>query len=40
VAIKLNKPGMKIECDPVKREVKTKEAVALLSRTPRKGWSY
>jgi predicted dehydrogenase len=40
VAIKLNKPGMKIECDPIKREVKTKEAIALLSRTPRKGWSY
>jgi predicted dehydrogenase len=40
VAIKLNKPGFKIECDPVKREVKTKEAIALLSRKPRQGWSY
>ncbi len=40
VAIKLNKPGEKIECDPVKRVVKTKEAAALLGRVPRKGWSY
>ena len=40
LAIKLDKPGSKIECDPVKREVKTKEAVAMLSRKPRQGWSY
>jgi predicted dehydrogenase len=40
LAIKLDKPGSKIECDPVKREVKTKEAIAMLSRKPRKGWSY
>jgi predicted dehydrogenase len=40
VAIKLNKPGAKIECDPVKREVKTPAAVAMLGRKPRQGWSY
>jgi len=40
IAIKLDKPGMKIECDPVKRIVKTKEAAALVGRTPRKGWCY
>jgi hypothetical protein len=31
--------GFKIECDPVKRVVKTKEALALVNREYRKGWS-
>lgn len=38
ITIRLNQVGLKIECDPVKREVLTKEAVAMLSRVPRKGW--
>ena len=39
-SIKLNKPGLKIECDPAKREVTTKEAAAMVSRKPRTGWTY
>ncbi len=31
--------GFKIECDPVKREIKTKEALAFIGREYRKGWS-
>ena len=38
LAIKIGQIGFKIECDAEKREVKTKEAVALLSRQYRKGW--
>ncbi|MCX7823939.1 MAG: Gfo/Idh/MocA family oxidoreductase [Verrucomicrobiae bacterium] len=39
LAEKIGKVGFKIECDPVKRIVKTKEAAALLGRRYRKGWS-
>jgi len=38
IAIHIGEVGFKIECDPVKREVKTKEARALVSRVPRSGW--
>jgi predicted dehydrogenase len=40
VAIRIGEIGLKIECDPIKREVKTKEARALVHREPRKGWEY
>jgi len=36
---KIGQVGFKIECDPVNRVVKTKEALALLGREYRKGWS-
>lgn len=39
MAIKLGEVGGKIECDPVKREIKTAEALALVHREYRKGWS-
>ena len=35
---KIGQIGFKIECDPVKREIKTKEALALASREYRNGW--
>ncbi len=35
---KLGEVGGKIECDAVKREIKTKEALALIGREYRKGW--
>jgi predicted dehydrogenase len=38
VAIRIGEVGFKIDCDPVKREVKTKEARAFISRVPRSGW--
>ena len=38
IAIRIGEVGFKIECDPVKREVLTKEAKAFICRTPRKGW--
>ena len=39
LAIKIGQVGFKIECDPVGKTVKTKEAQALLWREPRQGWS-
>jgi len=36
--IRLNEVGLKIECDPVKRTIKTKRALALRGRKYRKGW--
>jgi len=36
---KLGEVGLKIECDPEKRTVKTKEGLALVSREYRKGWA-
>lgn len=36
---KIGKIGFKIECDPVKRIIKTKEALALIGRENRKGWT-
>ncbi len=38
IAQKLGEVGGKIECDPVKRTILTKEALALASREYRKGW--
>jgi len=38
LAIRIGEVGLKIECDPVKREVITKKAKELVSRVPRKGW--
>ena len=35
---KIGQVGFKIECDPVKRVVKTKEALAFVSREYRAGW--
>ena len=39
LAIKIGQVGFKIECDPVGKTVKTKEAQALLWREPRQGWN-
>ena len=36
---KIGQVGFKIECDPVKREIKTKEALALIGRQYRSGWT-
>jgi hypothetical protein len=36
---KIGKVGFKMECDPVKREIKTKEALAYAGRQNRQGWS-
>lgn len=38
IAVRIGQLGMKIECDPVARTVKTREAQALLWREPRRGW--
>ena len=39
IAERIGKVGFKIECDAVKRTIKTKEALALASRRYRKGWT-
>ena len=39
IAEKIGKVGFKIECDPVKRIVKTKEALPYLHRQYRSGWT-
>ncbi|MGE5608703.1 MAG: Gfo/Idh/MocA family protein [Bacillota bacterium] len=36
---KIGEVGFKIECDPVKRVIKTKEALAFYGRQYRKGWT-
>lgn len=36
---RIGQVGFKIECDPVRREIKTKEALVLAGREYRKGWS-
>ncbi len=36
---KIGEVGFKLECDPVKREVKTKDALAYIGREYRKGWT-
>ena len=36
---RIGQVGFKIECDPEKRIIKTKEALAFASREYRKGWS-
>ena len=36
---RIGQVGFKIECDPVNRVVKTKEALAFVNREYRKGWS-
>ena len=38
IAIRIGEVGFKIECDPIKREVKTKEALKFIGRDYRKGW--
>ena len=35
---KVGQVGFKIECDPVKREILTKEAIPYASRRAPKGW--
>ena len=39
IAIRMNDVGGVIECDPTKREIKTREARKYLSRDYRRGWS-
>jgi hypothetical protein len=38
MAIRAGEPGFKVECDPVKRTIKTKEVLAWCNREYRKGW--
>jgi predicted dehydrogenase len=38
ISERIGQVGFKIECDPVKRTIKTKEALALRGREYRKGW--
>jgi len=40
ISIRLGEVGLKIECDPVKRTIKTREALALRGRKERKGWHF
>ncbi len=38
IAIRLGEEGAKLECDPVQRVIKTKEALQYVAREYRKGW--
>ena len=38
MAIRAGEPGFKVECDPVKRTIKTKEVLPWCAREYRKGW--
>ncbi|MDQ3815822.1 MAG: Gfo/Idh/MocA family oxidoreductase [Armatimonadota bacterium] len=40
IAERIGEVGFRIECDPTARTIKTKEALALAGREPRKGWEY
>ncbi len=37
---RIGEVGFKVECDPVARTIKTKEALAFAQRTPRPGWDF